>query len=47
MSEVKILASVETFLQRQHGHFIHGQHLEVDRRRIEFCRFNDLFYNRF
>ncbi|MBJ9953158.1 MULTISPECIES: aldehyde dehydrogenase family protein [unclassified Acinetobacter] len=34
MSEVKILKSVETFLQRQHGHFIHGRHFEVDRQRL-------------
>jgi phenylacetaldehyde dehydrogenase len=37
MNQVQILASVQTFLQRQHGHFIHGQHIEVDdtRTRIE------------
>ncbi|MCX5468011.1 aldehyde dehydrogenase family protein [Acinetobacter nematophilus] len=34
MSEVQILESVQIFLQRQHGHFIHGQHLEVDRQRL-------------
>lgn len=37
MNQVQILASVQTFLQRQHGHFIHGQHIKVDdtRTRIE------------